>query len=941
MEPRPAQSLPGGGRARRAEPAGLGSTPLLGREPELSQLADRLSRVGDRGGGVLLSGDPGIGKSALLRWAAEAAAATGMQTLTTGGTPSETGLPFAGLHQILSPLSGEVAGLPERQRRALMAAFGVGDDSAPELFLVALAALNLLSEASTRTPVLLLVDDAHWLDWASADVLAFVARRLESEAILLIAAIRQGIESVLDQVGLLELRLEPLDPPAASALLDASTPHLSEALRERLLSEAAGNPLALVELPVGVRELHPGSSPPPRLPLTARLERAFSSRLGDLPEATRTLLLVAALNDGTALSETLAAARTLLRSTPVVEDLAPAVAARLVELDDAGLRFRHPLMRSAIYQGATAAQRRAAHAALADHLEADADRRAWHRAAACGEPDEEVAAELEEAAARARRRGDISTALRAMERAAGLTVDAAVRGRRLLSAADLADDLGQVATLLRLVGEAERFELTPQQRTVVAVRRAMFDPAPVSEDLVRDLVATAERAARSGDVDLALELLMNAAAKGWYFGMPWEDVRERITGAAEALPLPETDPRVMFVMAMGATIERGAVVIGRLRQCLHGSPKDGTTLLLLGQVASLVGPFDLAIDLLGDAAGTLRAQGRLGTLALTLNSLGWTAYFRGDLRLAVTAGDESLRLAQESGLIYLVAQAQVDKALVDVVRGDLGAALAAAEGLERGALPIGASAVLAQVQLVRGLADLGAGRPADAYAHLRRIFAPGDPAHHDYIGTLAVADLVEASVRGEMREDVRPLVAHLEDLLRRTASPVLYAGLVFARPLLAADAAAEGLFRVALGGELAGWPLLRARSQLAYGQWLRRQRRIAESRAPLRAAAATLDALGARWWSEGAHRELRASGETSRRRSVHEDDRLTPQELQIAQLAADGLSNREIAETLYISSRTVSTHLYRIFPKLNLSSRTELAVALDRELLADTGPATA
>jgi len=356
---------------------------LVGRARELRRLHDLLSVLPQRGGGLILRGEPGIGKSALLHSAAASARARGMRVLRATGVQSEARLPFAGLHQLLFGVLDRLETLAPPQRHAVLAAFGMTERETPDLFLLALASLNVLSEVATEAPVVIVVEDAHWLDRSTLDVLGFVARRLESEPILVLGAIRDGF----DGGGLPELRLEGLDDASSAELLDAVAPDLAPDVRARLLAEAAGNPLALVELPVASAQLEPGTLLPAWLPLTARLEHAFAAQVGELPAATRRLLLIAALNDGGSLSETLTA------DENAIEALEPAIAARLAAVEGDELRFRHPLVRSAIRQAASVQERLAAHAALAAVVELD--RRVWHRAAAVVGPDETTATELE------------------------------------------------------------------------------------------------------------------------------------------------------------------------------------------------------------------------------------------------------------------------------------------------------------------------------------------------------------------------------------------------------------------------------------------------------------------------------------------------------------------------------------------------------------------
>ena len=386
------------------------------------------------GGALVLRGEPGIGKSRLLATAATFAHDRDIATLSTTGVYSEARLAFSGLHQLLRPVRDRAAELHPAHRAALDAAFGIGDGAPPERFRIALAVLDLLSEVAAEAPLLIIAEDAHWLDPATADVLAFVARRLEADPIFLLAAVRDGYPSSLADAGLPERRLEPLHPAAAAELLDSSGRQLTVAVRDRLLEEAAGNPLALIELPLATAALATGASMPGMPPLTERLEQAFAARVSDLPEQTRLLLLVAALNDRESVSEVTDAGSAVAGVKLEVDQLEPAVEAAIVDLDVQTVRFRHPLMRSAVYQAASVPQRRRVHEALAETLRTDPDRRIWHRAALVSGAHEDVAVELEAAARRARQRGAIDVAVTALRRAGELS-EPANAGRRLLGAA--------------------------------------------------------------------------------------------------------------------------------------------------------------------------------------------------------------------------------------------------------------------------------------------------------------------------------------------------------------------------------------------------------------------------------------------------------------------------------------------------------------------------
>jgi DNA-binding CsgD family transcriptional regulator len=898
--------------------------PLIGRDGELRILTGAVERVRDRGGAVVVRGEAGIGKSALLAEAGRLAAAGGLSVLRTTGVEAETHVPFAGLQQLLRPVVGQVEVLPGPQRDAVSAALGRTDAVPPDLYLIALGTLNLVSEAASRAPVLLVVEDAQWLDRASADVLAFVARRLEFEPVVLLAAVRDGYASSFDGVGLSELIPGRLGPDEAAAVLDARHPELRPAVRQRVLDEAAGNPLALVELPTAVGPLGDGAGSVSWLPLTTRLEQAFAARVSALPTATRVLLLVAALDDGESLSEIVAAGVVVGDAEVSVDDLGPAIEVRLVQVEGERVVFRHPLMRSAIHQRAGLAQRRLVHAALARTLGGAMDRQVWHRAASATGPDDDIAGELEAAAARARRRGGIEAAVSALERAAALSGDPVRRAERLLRAAELAFELGRHDLVVRLLRQAEPIELSESQRSRLVWIRDRFD------DGIRDVAAgtralteLAGRVATEGDPGLALKLLWSAALR-CFWTEPGQAARDGVVAAAQRLPVDPRDGRLLAILAYAAPIERGAAVVEQLSWL---AAHENTRAARLADAAIILGAFDLGVAFATVAIGELRAQGRLGLLARCLTAQALSATHLGDLSLAIPAAEEAARLTRETMQPIMHATAQVTRAMLAALRGERDQAEALAAEAERAALPVAAAPVLATVAHARGLAALGAGHHAESYQHLRRLFDPADPAYHLMLRCYAVGDLVEASVHSG--HDVSGVVREMEALGRKTTSPVLHAGLRYARALRATDEEAEELFETALRADLTRWPFARARVQLAYGAWLRRARRAADSRGRLRAARETFDALGIIPWGERARRELRASGESSRRRIPDARDQLTPQELQIAQLAAEGLTNREIGEKLYLSHRTISTHLHRIFPKLGIATRAALRTVLD------------
>ena len=435
---------------------------LVGRERETAALDARLSALREHGLAVLLSGEAGVGKSALLAVAAARGESEGVRLLSVSGVRSEAHIAFAGLHQMLRPLLERVQRLPWPQRNALMATFGMefgmDDASAPDNFLIGLGALEVLAEEAKKNPLMVVIDDAHWLDPSTAEVLGMVARRLGPEPLALLMAVRDGFGTALLEYGLPELRIRPLDRQSSGVLLDSVAPGLSNGLRARVLAASAGNPLALVELGVAVSsdpsdpsdpsepsDLSEGSARQERLPMTARLERALTGRFRCLPAATRRVLLIASADQEACLSEVLTAAAFLgENATVALDDLAPAVASGVVQHDHKRISFGHPLLPAAIYRGATTTERQRAHAALAAALTSRPDRRAWHRAASTAKPDEDVAAEIEQTLLTVSNSGRTSIMLAAVERAAELTPDTHRRGRRLLRAAELAVELGRL-----------------------------------------------------------------------------------------------------------------------------------------------------------------------------------------------------------------------------------------------------------------------------------------------------------------------------------------------------------------------------------------------------------------------------------------------------------------------------------------------------------------
>jgi DNA-binding CsgD family transcriptional regulator len=903
---------------------------IYGRERELATLNSILARGSDQGEAVVISGAAGIGKSAVLKAVARNAASRETRILSATGVQSEAHLPFAGLHQLLRPVLGGLQDLPAGQRGALGSAFGLSAGGAPDLFLIALGTLTLLSDAAAQHPLVLIAEDAHWFDRETAEVLMFVGRRLGSDPIVLLAAIRSGFETPFQNAGFRAFELERLNPAKARGLLTDRFPDLAPRVAERLLAAADGNPLGLIALPSALtREQLVGEAElPEELPLTEQLERAFAAQATELPTDTQTLLLVAAVNDGDGLSESLRAAGVML-GRPLARDvLSPAISVRLLDDDQTRLRFRHPLVRSAIRQAAGDSRRRAAHAALAQALAGDPDRQIWHRAAASMEPDEDVATALELGADRALQRGSSASAIAALERAGELSQDTARKAGRLLSAAELALNVGRIDIVSRLVRTAESLALGPiDQGRLVWLREATARVIRGEPTMVLALIEMAERMAACDDDDLALKLLLLSALHAL-----WVDrgdvTNSRLLGVCNALPVDERDPRVLAIAAHADPIDQADRVIRLATSWQPSAAADWNAMYLLSLALAAVGAFVLGEEYATVAAERLRREGRLQPLVVVLQLRAQAEILCGRWGLALADLEESNRIADETGQSIWKAAGQALVAWLAGVRGDdETAGRLAAEAEEKGFF-LGTSSIFVFVQIARGMSELSAGRHAAAYDELRRMFDPADPAHHSYFSSWSIANLAEAALLSGNLKEARVSLETVEQLGARSASPMLHVGMRYARAVLAEPADAEELYRAGLSADLTQLPFDRARLQFAYGAWLRRQRRPADSRAPLRAARDTFDALGAAPWSDRARQELRASGERSRRRESDARDQLSPQELQIAQMAADGQSNREIGQRLFLSHRTVGSHLYRIFPKLGIASRAELPRAL-------------
>ena len=909
---------------RKIVAVGTAERALVGRDSEVVRLRGVLDGASDHGAVVLIRGAAGIGKTSLLAAAVADARSRGFRVLTVTGIESEAQLPYAGIHQLLHPVIAQLENLPPPQKSALKTALGMTTDETPEIFLVALAALNLIEDVAGDRPIVIAADDIQWLDGPTAAVLTFIARRVEPTNVLVIAAVRDGFDTPLLAARVPELRLDGLGEVASRELLDVVAPGLAREVRQRVLDNAEGNPLALIELPRTLDRTRAASQA--SLPLTERLERAFSAQAASLPETTQTALLLAALDDGPTLSEVLAAGRLLLKTATNVDVMAPAFDAGLIATDDDRIRFRHPLIRSALEQAAPTALRRDAHRAMAAVI-ADPDRRAWHRAASVLGTDDEAAAELEATGARAQVRGATAIALRALELAANLTSDESIRVRRLLAAAEVAYELGQHSTVGRLLDEAAKRRLTPSDRARMTWLREIFsEVATVDENAVVKLVKAARETALAGDRNLALNLLRVAALRCWYVD-PGQTIRESLVQAIDEIDLGESDLQALEILSIASPIDAGARVAKRVARTVLSDEADPYRMLLLGTAAFVVVDPDPALPLLKQAEPSLRAHGKLGLLAELLHHRAYSAILVGQFADAIRAQEEASRLFVETEQPVWLRSNEVVRAKIAALRGEEAVVDQITAEAEAASIPMRHRSLLAAIEIVRGLAAMTSGRHSDAFDHFARIFDPKDIVFDELASFGAAGYVIECAVRAGRVEEAGEIMNRLEALGRRSPSPVLHVGLRYARAVLADEPQAEGAYEVALKAE-PKWPFEYARLQMSYGRWLRRQRRIIESRPYLRAARDTFEALGVHPWADMARAELRASGERDSAPTKAPLQVLSPQELQVAQMAAAGLSNREIGDRLFLSHRTVGAHLYRVYPKLGIASRADLARAL-------------
>ena len=913
-----------------------GQNALTDRDVERAALDDLLEAV--RAGEsrtLVIRGEAGVGKSALLDCLTQKA--SGCRVERAAGAEYEMELAYSGLHQLCAPMLELRERLPAPQRDALATAFGLSAESAPDRFMASLAVLGLFSEGAEERPLVCVIDDAQWLDKTSARALAFVARRLLAESVGLVFAVREPSD-VPELDGLPELIVGGLDAADARALLDSALPgRLDERVRSRLVAESRGNPLALLELPRAFTpaEMAGGFGLTKATPVPSLIERSFLRRLEALPPKTRRLLLTAAaepVGDVTLLWQ---AANRLGLGADAAE---PAQTAGLVDLRGS-VRFRHPLVRSAVYQAASPLDREQAHRALAEATDPvrEPDRRAWHRAHTTAIPDEDIAAELERSASRAADRGGIAAAAAFLERAAELTPDPTDRGRRALAAAqaklesgapEAAQELLAVAEMSSL-DELQRARLTRLRAEIVFALKRGSDAPPLLLDAATQLAPLESRSAREAYLE-ALGAAIFAGRLNGHIGP--REVAEAARGAPPGAQPPR--PTDLLLDGLATRFTEGYVAsVAPLRSALDEFAQDATGdedevrrwFWLPWLVAGDLWDDEMWHELTTRAVRLARESGALNVLPLALGYRAAVHLHAGEFTAASALTDEADAITEATGNAPMT----YPSLLLAAWRGGEAEALEQLEGGLKNATERGEGRAIGFGAYATAVLYNGLGRYEAALASAQRACEYEDLAFFGF----ALVELVEAGARSGAHDQAATALGQLEERTSAAGTDWALGVQAWSRALLSDGHAAESLYREAIDRlERTRIVVHLARAHLVYGEWLRRENRRIDARKHLRAADEIFSRAGARAFADRAERELRATGETVRTRTVETRDALTSQEAQIARLARDGFSNPEIGAQLFISPRTVQYHLHKVNQKLEIKSRNKLGRLPDNRL---------
>ncbi|RSN05756.1 helix-turn-helix transcriptional regulator [Nonomuraea sp. WAC 01424] len=928
--------------------------PLRGRHRELAELDGLVERArAGRSGALVVSGEAGVGKTALLDRMVAARPGTGVRVERVVAWESEMELAYAGLQQLCGPMMGSAVRLPGPQREAIEAAFGLRAAGAPSPFLVGLALLGLLTEAADGRALLCVVDDAQWLDEASARAVAFAARRLDAEGIAVVLAMRT-VGTVF--TGLPRLAVEGLGHDDSHELLRLAVPGgLDRRVRDQLVAEARGNPLALRELPraLSPAEIAGGFSLTGSMPLESRIEQSLVAQLAPLPGSARLLLLLAAA-DPTGDPGLLWRASAALGLGQADFDAAKEADALTV---GARVSFRHPLVRSAVYRTASQEWRRRVHAALADATGAgrDPDRRAWHRASATLRPDEEVAADLERSAARARARGGAAAAAAFLERAAELTPDPVLRGQRLIAAAEAKHDAGAPAAALRLLDTVGGHPLTTLQQALVVRLRARAGYALRRDASGPGLLLAAAQGLEGLDPVLARDTYIEALAAAIYGGRLGDaaQVTAVATAILRATPAPEPpapEPAAADAPAAdapdggtaGGGRARDLILRGQALLAAHGQEAAIGTLRQAQRAFLEQAPDSLelhwmwfasraaqdlwdarALRALADRQVELaRAEGVVTVLPIALSLLMLAQTVDGDLDAAEASCDEIDAIKDVTGHPL----PQYGRLFLAAYRGQAGETERLAARIRADSYTRGEGYGLSAVNFSQAILYNGLGRFAEAVEAGRREL----PYTHELSHAMrTLLELVEAAAHTGEQALAEQAFEQLAGVTRPVGTNWARAVLTMARAQLGPPGTAEPLYREAIERfERERIPIMVGRCRLLLGEELSRLDRRAEAAEQLRAAYESLSGCGLNGFAERAARELRALGQAPRARPYEPAARLTDQELNVARLAREGLTNRDIGARLFISDRTAEYHLRKVFMKLGIKARTDLRTAL-------------
>jgi DNA-binding CsgD family transcriptional regulator len=910
---------------------------LRGRADECTALQNLVSAASQGGSQVLvLRGEAGTGKTALLDYTVGLAA--GFRCVRLAAIESDMELAFSGLHQLCAPLMEHLDELPVPQRNALRVAFGIGVGPTPDRFLVGLAVLGLVAAAAERRPLLCVVDDAQWLDRVSLQTLGFMARRLLAEPVAVVFAVRDPGADML--AGLPEIRIGGLSDDQARELLNSLlVAKIDPRVRDRIVAETRGNPLALHEVARGI-SADPGGAWAVSTPQSSpsQVEEGFARRIAALPEQTRLLLLSAAADP---LGDSALFLRVAAKLGIPVHALAPAESAGLLEFGPR-MRFLHPLMRSAAYRTADLQDRRAIHRALSEATDphTDPDRRAWHAANAASGPDDAVAAELERSAARAYRRGGVAAAATFLERAAVLSADRSLRGSRAIAAAAMKREAALPEAAHELLNLAESASLTALQRAQVSRMRAQMafagsrsgaTGAPSTDEAAALLLAAAKELERLDDA-LARETYVEALTAAMYAGRLGDSARLRTiaeAGRAAIGRVAELQRPIDFLLSgltqrildgpgTGSADLQAALKLWHLDA--HGS--EGTAVhwpFPIAQESAAHEMWDDAVlqEIAAEMVRCARDSGALAVLPPALAFRAGVYVYTGDLAAAAALLDEANAITVSIGDTPV----KYHSLTLAAWRGVAGDATSSIEAAAANAEARGEGRLLGLARYTAAVLYNGLGRYEEA------LTAASDCCRYEDLGfySWCLYELIEAAAHVGDRNAAVPALGRLEERAGTSGTEWGLGALASARALLASDDDADALFQEAISRlDRAGIEPQLARTRLTYGEWLRRSNRRIHARMHLNQAHGAFSKMGAEAFAERARRELIAVGDKVRKTPITAGDVLTAQEAQIARLAADGLTNREIGARLFISTHTVEWHLRKVFVKLGITSRRQL-----------------